>query len=227
MRTTWALTVTVALAVVLAGGVAQAGIVYWGNPTPTLPPLGTDLASMDFRDIIGTPLKSVVDAMTAAAKTTVDFVNNIGFTTAKGPGLGLGGNSNVREVLMINFNYNQSVNGTRTVKAMTIPFLFLVPIPFLQFDLTTLDLLVAISGVSSSETTNQAEAFGSLTNSWSNQVMTASAVSQWKSETSASITQTFHLAVHVQGSQAPLPEGMSVMLDLFDQIVSSGGEPVT
>jgi len=202
---------------------------YWGVPQINPPPLGQDLADMDFRNMIGTPLTAVVTALTLAAQTTVDFINNIGFTQSRNAETGspLGG-GNVREVLMITFNYNQSINGTKQVRSMSLPFLFIVPIPFLQFDLTTLDLLVQLNSVTEAENNYASEYEGTYTHSWgSSCTYKSSYAQQYSNENSASITEQFHLAVHVQASQSPLPEGMSMLLQLFDTIIETGAAPVT
>lgn len=50
-------------------------------PLPKIPNPADELASLNFRNIIGGPLRAVVEAQAQAAMTTVDFIKTVGFNS--------------------------------------------------------------------------------------------------------------------------------------------------
>ncbi len=67
------------------------------------------------------PLKSVVDAQGIAALSTVNFIQQVGFT-------------NKNEAINVNFTY-QSLNGTtgrQQTNILSVPILTILPIPFIR-----------------------------------------------------------------------------------------------
>jgi len=185
---------------------------------------GAELGAIPFEAIIGNPLKAVVIAQSMAAQTTAGFINDVGFSTPSG--------EDVKEVVMVSFNYKQDINGTLEDRSMSVPFLFIIPIPFLQFDLVTLDFSVKLSSLENhqdSTDTTSTSSFSSASKSfWGTRSskFSASVTTQSKNANSATVTRDYSLVIHVQGSQAPLPEGMRKIMDLFDQIVRQGAPKV-
>jgi len=135
---------------------------------------------------------------------------------------------------MITFNYEATVpNSTQTItKSMSIPFLMIIPIPFIQVDLITIDLIVKLDSaatVSASTDTTSTNSFSSASKSFwggSKSEFKSSVVSQTKTASSATVTKSYSLNIHVQGSQAPVPAGMQRVFDLFDTIIRSGAPKV-
>jgi hypothetical protein len=81
-----------------------------------------ELNSIDFESILGGPLNAVVEAQAQAARTTAEFINDLGFTTKNGE----------KHVIMVSFVYEKFVNNTFSNFSMTLPFLTLVPIPYIE-----------------------------------------------------------------------------------------------
>jgi hypothetical protein len=186
--------------------------------------LGAELV-LDFKSIIGNPLIAVIDAQSQAGKSTVDFIEGVGFEKDE--------DSDARKVAMVSFNYEQDVNGSIQKKSMSVPFLFIVPIPFIQVDLITIDLSVKLNSVetesSSVETTSKSSMSAKSRSFWgtNKSSMKASVTTQKKTASSATVTRDFQLVIHVSASQAPMPEGARRMMDLFDAIVRTGATPVS
>jgi len=184
---------------------------------------GTELASLDFENILGSPLAAVVHAQTLAAQTTATFINDVGFT-----------GSDTKEVVMVTFNYETvEPNSTTPIsKSMSVPFLMIIPIPFLQVDIITIDLIVKLDSartVSASTDTTSSASFSSASKSFwgtSKSSFKSSVVTQQKTASSATVTKSYSLNIHVQGSQAPVPAGMARVFDLFDTIIRSGAPKV-
>jgi hypothetical protein len=84
---------------------------------------GNELNNIDFASIIGSPLLAVVSAQAIASRTTADFIDQLGFKQDEE------GN---KYVIMINFVYERLVNGSMDKYTMTLPFLTLLPIPYLE-----------------------------------------------------------------------------------------------
>jgi len=173
-----------------------------------------ELSNMNFNQIIGGPMSAIVQAQIMSAKATTDFIQAIGFETDES------GNSKVINIL---FQYNQTVNGSLVTKAMEVPFLYLVPIPFIEVNHLTLDFSVKLNSVASEQTSNSLSVAVSVTGgaNWgvASVSMTASVAVQSSTKTSATVKRDFSLAVHVDGGSAEMPGGMSRILSLFETII--------
>jgi len=191
--------------------------------------LGRELGSLDFSAIIGGPLQATVKAQALAAQTTINFIDQVGFTPVSSD---TDSGQDVMEVTMVRFNYKQLINGTETDLSMEVPFLFMVPIPYLQVDLITIDLIVklnSVANVSANLGVNTQSSFGQTNKDfWGNgqSAFNCNTASQYQSENSASVTDNYSLVVHVQGSQAPMPEGMSRLFDVFESIIQIGATAI-
>jgi len=204
---------------------ALAGIVTVGSG------FGNDLSSLNFENIIGGPLIAVVSAQAMAASTSADFIQSIGFTQSDPDD-----DNSVLKVAMAMFNYNNTINGTLQERSMAIPFLYIVPIPFLQFDSVTLDFLVNLNSVAQTKSTfsdsrasnsNWNAAFnGDSGNFQAQGSFQASVTSQYSSATSSKVTRNYSLQVNVQASQASVPAGMERLIDLFEAIILTDAPPI-
>ncbi len=112
---------------------------------------GDELANLDFESMIGGPLSAVVRAQAQSAVTSVDFIKAVGFNTDD--------DGNVTDPVMVTFSYDKPVettqaDGTVVVEVkkfnLTVPFLTMLPIPFIRVEETTIDFnatLTAPAGV--------------------------------------------------------------------------------
>jgi len=204
---------------------------------------GADLANIPFEQIIGGPLIAAVDAQQAAAEATEMFITSIGFTQQirpSSPGVFAIDKATVKTVQMVEFNYFQSQpNGSTLQRSMQVPFLYLVPIPYLQLDSITIDFSVLLTSVAEKNATisqpNPSMRYtGSSYFKFGSQGcwlcyggMYGSVSETSSSESSTKITKTYSLVINVRASQAALPEGMARMLDIFETLISSDLDPIT
>ena len=113
--------------------------VFMGEPGEStrgcnMPNPGDELASIDFEAMIGGPLTAVIKAQSQAANTSVDFIKAVGFSA----------NDDGDEVpTMVTFRYDKPVettddDGNVQVEVLpfnlTVPFLTMVPIPFIRVE---------------------------------------------------------------------------------------------
>lgn len=95
------------------------------------------LNGIDFGNLIGAPLSACVTAQAQAARTTVDFVRDVGF------------NKNTKtgnmEAIYINFSY---VNQGRMV-TLAVPLLTIVPVPYIAIRTVDIKFTCTVNGVES------------------------------------------------------------------------------
>jgi hypothetical protein len=100
---------------------------------PTNPPNAVDrpnrqLDSIPFGAIIGGPLKAAIEGQAMAAKSTIDFIEEVAFEK-KG---------DVNEVVYVEFKYSRNLSGggsgSDNNMTLKVPLITLVPIPFIRID---------------------------------------------------------------------------------------------
>lgn len=110
--------------------------------------ISDELSSINFESMIGGPLNAVIKAQTQSAVTSVDFIKAVGFKTDE--------NGNVTAPVMVSFTYPKSVEstdneGNTTTKVedykLTVPFLTMLPVPFIRIEETTIDFNAKITAV--------------------------------------------------------------------------------
>ncbi len=126
------------------------------------------LTQLPFGNIIGGPMKAAIEAQALAAKSTIDFIQTVGFKKQDPDALfkGTGAatpykdldDGDFGEIRNITFKYKTTDNtaggsggggggstpNERTVE-LTVPILTVVPIPFLRIDELTIDFMAKIT----------------------------------------------------------------------------------
>lgn len=100
------------------------------------------LQAIPFSSMIGGPLKACIDAQAMAAKTTWDFIQEVGLTVDPQTG----------EKKAVNVSFSFIQNG-RTVQ-LNVPLLTIVPIPYIAINSIDINFKASISASSSSVTEN-------------------------------------------------------------------------
>lgn len=100
------------------------------------------LQAIPFSSMIGGPLKACIDAQAMAAKTTWDFIQEVGLTIDPETG----------EKKAVNVSFSFIQNG-RTVQ-LNVPLLTIVPIPYIAIHSIDINFKASISASSSSVTEN-------------------------------------------------------------------------
>jgi hypothetical protein len=91
-----------------------------------------DLRSLPLSDIIGAPVCAIVQAEALAARTTMDFIEQVGFV--KDPNAPPGSSAfDIGQLRMVEFSYTKpGADGTPVDFVTRVPLLALLPIPGVQ-----------------------------------------------------------------------------------------------
>mmetsp|Transcript_20688 Transcript_20688/g.52375 ORF Transcript_20688/g.52375 Transcript_20688/m.52375 type:complete len:200 (+) Transcript_20688:263-862(+) len=113
---------------------------------------GSEIAGLPFDKILGTPLKSAIEAQVRIAISITNYIRRNGFEG--GPAIGIAEDSGMPIVLPIsgkaatmemNFVRNMA-DGSKKPMKIKIPFLTMMPIPNLKLTSMTVNLKVEITG---------------------------------------------------------------------------------
>lgn len=173
-----------------------------------------EISSIDFGAMIGKPLTSIVDAQAAAAMTTVDFINSVGFDD----------DGNVREAT---FSYNKlNEDGTEKNVSLNVPYLTIVPIPFLRVEEARIVFNAKVSSVttdtSSSETNVGVDAEFKAKWGWGSLKVKGSFSHQKKRSHTDETKREFSLNINILAVQDEIPQGMSRVLDILESGIREG-----
>jgi len=174
---------------------------------------GNELGSLDFKQIIGGPMQAVIQAQALSSKTTVDFIHEVGFIEE-------GGGAQV--VRTVSFYYSKLENGTVTNYTLTLPFILMMPIPYIEIEELTIDLNVKLNSVDTtsheSATTAYAEVSGKF-GWWSSVNFKAGFSATSTSKQTGEVKREYSLNVHVECTQAGMPKGTERILDILESVI--------
>jgi len=182
--------------------------------------IGDELASLDFQSMIGGPLMAVVKAQAQAAVTSVDFIKAICF------------DDDTNKPTMVTFEYSKPVettnaDGSTSVEVkdfkLTVPFLTMLPIPFIRVEETTIDFNAKITSVQQNTATSEhglkTELKAKAGWGWGSASLKVN-YSYKKSTSATSKTErTYSLAVHVRAVQDELPAGTERLLGILENAI--------
>ncbi len=188
-----------------------------------MPNPGDELASIDFESMIGGPLSAVIRAQTQAANTSVDFIKTVGFTDDGG----------TDKPTMVTFEYDKPVevtlaDGTTDIEIkpfrLTVPFLTMLPIPFIRIEETTIDFNAKITSVQFSKTMSEHDLATELQAKagWGpfSAKLKVNYSYKRKSESGNEVNRTYAMAVHVRAVQDELPAGTERLLAILEQTIT-------
>jgi len=173
-----------------------------------------DINNLDLESILGGPLQAVITAQAATARTTLDFINDIMFTTDELDG--------TQQIRMTQFSHSVIKNGSVLNTAITLPLAVLFPYPFLEIEDVNIALNVKLNGVTNSQSSSQSSSALNVNNAnnlmgFKAQVSTQSL--EQTDDSTSQIQQDFSLAVKLHVTSSQLPKGMEKMLELFEMLV--------
>ena len=179
------------------------------------------LQAIPFAALIGGPLDACIKAQAAAAKTSWEFINQVGLTIDPVTG--------EKKAINVTFQYNN--NGKMTT--LIVPLLVIVPIPYLAIDKVSIDFLANISAGSSSasETSSDTELGVDVTAEASLNIgpfsLTVKANANYSSKQHSKASQDssysveYTMGVQVEGGQADMPAGLTTILNILQGSISS------
>ena len=183
--------------------------------------IGDELANLDFESMIGGPLSAVVRAQAQSAVTSVDFIKAVGFDDDEKP-------------QMVTFKYDKqvetfddqgNVTGSETKPhSLTVPFLTMLPIPFIRVEETTIDFNAKINSMQERNATSEqglgVELKAKAGWGWGSARLKVN-YSQKKTTSSKSKTErTYSMSVHVRAVQDELPAGTERLLGILENSIS-------
>jgi len=102
--------------------------------------------SLELKDIIGAPLKAIIEGETIAAQSTVDFIKKIGFENS-------GKTNKFGTLRMISFYYKkQNLDGSFQQVNIKVPLLSILPIPVIQILNSEIEFALNITESTKTET---------------------------------------------------------------------------
>lgn len=174
------------------------------------------MGGLPMKDLIGSPLVSVVEAQKGLAGVMIDYVNHVGYEKE--------GSTDAR---MLAFNLTKPVISGDTVSVtdirMQAPLLGMLPMPSLLVDHVTIDFQMEVTAAESSK--DETSASAEVTAGYKGFGITASVTGKVSTskENTRSTNQTAKYQVHVEANQQPQTECMAKLMDMF----ASCTEPVS
>ena len=185
------------------------------------------LGAIPFASLIGGPLEACIQAQAKAAKTSWDFIQNVGLQTDPETG--------EQKAIHVTFQYNK--NGE--LVSLVVPLLAIVPIPYLSINKVDINFMANISASASTfsqESSNEdieveASAGGRI--GWGPFSVGFNAKANYSSKKSSSATKNskysveYTMNVGVKGRQADMPAGMATILNILSGSVTdakAGGD---
>jgi hypothetical protein len=195
-----------------------------------------ELRQIPFGYLIGAPLKAAVEAQALAARTTVEFIEKVGFKETDSD-VGslfddLSQDASGGEVRNVTFQYKKvDEDGVEKTVELTVPFLSIVPIPFLRLDEVIIDFTAKLTDTIQSTTKSDfkfaTDAKGKFKAWWSplSLEMRTSVSYQNTRETASRYVREYTMNINVRAVQDEMPAGLERVLDLLEQTIKEKPTP--
>ena len=173
--------------------------------------IGRELATLDFGNLIGGPLNAVVESQAKSAITTANFIREVGFDKDG-------------KIINVDFSYNRKDDeGNDSNFTLTVPFLTMLPIPYITVDEASIDFNAKITSTRESNmSTNfsqqvDASVGGSY---WFVKASVKSKTSYQRQTSSTSKEQrTYDMNVSVKAKNADMPAGTERLLTILENCI--------
>ncbi|MGB3106280.1 MULTISPECIES: DUF2589 domain-containing protein [Sphingobacterium] len=185
------------------------------------------LQALPFSSLIGGPLDAAIKAQAMAAKTSWEFIQQVGLN--ENPQTGK------KEAINVTFFYNKNGQMTKLI----VPLLTIVPIPYIAIDTIDINFTANISAASSSVSeTSESTAFdagGSAKASFGIGPFSVSAEfkanysskkdSKASQDSKYSVEYTMNVAVHA--GQSDMPAGLATVLNILQSSITDANDKGT
>ncbi|HRI63737.1 MAG TPA: DUF2589 domain-containing protein [Polyangium sp.] len=175
----------------------------------------TALQALPFESLIGGPLKAAISAQALAAKTTWEFIKEVGLWDDPKTG--------EKKAVNVTFMYQR---GGETVN-LVVPLLTIVPIPYIAVDKITIDFMANISASASSVSeqttaeTTEGGGGGTAKVGWGPFSANVDFHANYSSKKDSKSSQDsrysveYTMNVHVAASQSSMPAGLGAVLNIL------------
>jgi hypothetical protein len=198
------------------------------------------LRSIPFGRIIGGPMIAAIHSQALAAKSTVNFIKEVGFRSATEEQNGEV-DEDIGEVRNVTFKYSRKLaggstdsneQGTETV-SLTVPILTIIPIPFIRIEEMTIRFTANIteqqefkrgsasSGSVATDTTMNFKAGGFFSPVKFNLNAKVSTRNNWSSHQSSKVNTAtqYTMDVQVKAVQDEMPAGLAKILNIMEEAI--------
>lgn len=189
-----------------------------------------ELKQIPFGVLIGEPMKAAIEAQALAAKTTVEFIEKVGFIP-KDPVQDMlfvdeTKDADAGTVRNVTFQYKKiDENGQAKDVSLTVPILSIVPIPYLRLDEMTIDFTAKLNDtiVNTTKTNFKLDSSVSGTfRAWWSPVrldFRTSMSYEASRATSSRYVREYTMKIHVRAVQDDMPAGLERVLDILEQTI--------
>jgi hypothetical protein len=179
--------------------------------------LGKELATLDFANLIGGPLNAVVEAQAKAAITTVNFIKEVAFDKEG-------------QARQVSFTYTRSeADGTAREYKLSVPFLTMLPIPYIAVKKATIDFNAKITSTVSSDSSDSLKTdtnADASTGFWFVKAKVNTKVAYQKTNSSSGKEErTYDLHINVEATNEEMPAGTERLLTILEQSISETKGP--
>jgi len=175
------------------------------------PPAFVDeLATVDFRKMLGGPLQAAVDAQVASSIATMNFINAVGFT----------GTGNDRKLVMVDFSHtreekNQEGDPVTKKVVVTVPLISTLQVPSLRIEYVDVEFNARLNSVQRAEVSTELNIKAEVTAGWGPVNFKVSGSFQRKTVTSVEVQREYTLKVNMRAVQDEMPAGLERVLGLL------------
>jgi hypothetical protein len=165
---------------------------------------------MDLKQLIASPLIATLEADAMTTMSYVNFLKEVAFEADDNGGLG--------KLRTFTFQYYQNDKGGKTLKAVQIPVISLIPIPLLQIKEATFDfdikILDSLTEASEQEFSFEKENPTPDSNEGTTSIRAALAPQSGKSSETKDSSLSSNMKINVVMHQADMPAGLANLLSL-------------
>ncbi|MCW8875511.1 MAG: DUF2589 domain-containing protein [Kangiellaceae bacterium] len=178
--------------------------------------IGRELATLDFGNLIGGPLNAVVESQARSAITTANFIREVGFDKDG-------------KIINVDFKYNRKdEEGNDSNFTLTVPFLTMLPIPYITVDEAS---IVFNAKITSTRESNMSSNFSQQVDAsvsgkyWFVQASVKSKTSYQRQASSSNKEQrTYDMNVSVKARNADMPAGTERLLTILENCIDEKQE---
>jgi len=183
-----------------------------------------DLRSLPLQEIIGVPVSAVVEAETQAARTALEFIEQVGFV--KDPDAPADASAlSVGSLRMVEFGYQKAdADGNPADFVARVPLLALLPLPGVRVKTAQIAFTAKITDVYS-ESTEPTQGTSTEPAFLSSPKMSFRGGLVSKSSTKETTTSSYDLNISIELEQTPLSPGMAKLLQVLDLAIQEAQKP--
>lgn len=189
------------------------------------------LQALPFEHLIGSPLRAMVEAQALAAKSTIQFIQQVGFK--QGDAAPTADGADIGEVRNVTFQYKRRDDATNQVRdfSLTVPILSIVPIPYIRVEEGTIDFTAKIVDVETENVNTSLSAGATVAGRYGNflspvKVGFKASFSYNRNTTSTSrFEKEYQMHVTVRAVQDDIPAGLAKVLNMLEASIRESPVP--